>query len=448
MEERFRREGELVSRLSHRGVPRTLEVGECEGEQFIAQEFIDGRDLGQAMASCATAGTRMPVWLALHIVMEVAEALAYVHDVGNLGVVHRDVSPSNVRLSWQGDVKLIDFGIARAAAQSSLTQTGHTVGRPKYMAPELLKDGTASRASDVYSLGVVLWELLAGRPYLTEGKVCSVADHNPKVSEDLALAVMVALNPVPGGRYATTEALRDALAGHLPADFAGAAALREFLAGRWDVAREARLRDTAIAEAIPLLGDVPSPPAVPEITRPRARMPFLIVGGLVLVAAAGVVLWLHRTDGDGEPPLLSPSPVRQDASVRQPDARDARDADVARDVHLAAPATPAPLRRPGHARISHAPEPSRTAATTGTYAPLLEGAEEAYRNGAVEQAIAMARRAAEVGGGARARIVAGGMLVHERRLREAEAEFAAALRIAPNNAEAAAWLEKVREGMR
>lgn len=79
---------------------------------------------------------------------------------------------------------------------------------------------------------------------------------------------------------------------------------------------------------------------------------------------------------------------------------------------------------------------------------MLAGAEEAYRSGAVEQAIAMARRAAEVGGGARARIVAGGMLVHEGRLREAEAEFAAALRVAPDNAEAAAWLEKVREGMR
>jgi Flp pilus assembly protein TadD len=75
---------------------------------------------------------------------------------------------------------------------------------------------------------------------------------------------------------------------------------------------------------------------------------------------------------------------------------------------------------------------------------LLEDAEEAFRNGSVAQAIALAQRAAEVGGGARARIAAGGMLVHEGRLREAEAEFAAALRVAPDNAEAAAWLEKLR----
>jgi len=83
----------------------------------------------------------MPVLLALHIVMKVADALAYVHEAGNLGVVHRDVSPSNVRLSWQGEVKLIDFGIARAAAQTGLTQMGQTVGRPKYMAPNSSKAG-------------------------------------------------------------------------------------------------------------------------------------------------------------------------------------------------------------------------------------------------------------------------------------------------------------------
>lgn len=444
-EERFRREGELVAKLSHSGVPRTLEVGVCEGEQFIAQEFIDGRDLGQVMASCAATGTRMPVALALHIVMEVAGALAYVHEVGKLGVVHRDVSPSNVRLSWQGDVKLIDFGIARAAAQIGLTQMGQTVGRPKYMAPELLKGGAASRASDVYALGVVLWELLAGRPYTTEGKVCSVAEHNPEVSEGLALTAMVALNPVPDSRFATTAALRNALAQHVPADFAGASALREFLAGRWDLAREVRLRDAAIAEAIPLLGDIPAapPPAVPVERRGQAVQ---LASGFVLLAAAGLagVWWLHRSDEGGMSLSVPPSGVREDASVIQPGAQDSA---APSDVRIASPAPP-PQPRIGHTRIPHAPEQGGAAVTSRSHSLLLENAEEAYRNGAVEQAIAMARRAAEAGGGARARIIAGGMLVHEGRLREAEAEFAAVLRVAPDNHEAAAWLERLRAGTR
>jgi predicted Ser/Thr protein kinase len=445
VEERFRREGELVAKLSHSGVPRTLEVGECEGEQFIAQEFIDGRDLGQAMASCAATGTRMPVLLALHIVMKVAEALAYVHDLGNLGVVHRDVSPSNVRLSWQGDVKLIDFGIARAAAQTGLTQMGQTVGRRKYMAPELLKGGAASRASDVYALGVVLWELLAGRPYLAEGKAGSTVDCNPEVSEDLALAVMVALNPVPDGRYATTAALREALAKHVPADFAGAAALREFLAGRWDVAREARLRETAIAEAIPLLGGISAVP-LPAVPAPDPRRGKAVVGGFVLLSAAAFagIWWLHRSETGRMFSSASPSRVREDAAVIQPERQDSA---APEEIRLASPASPAPRPPLGHARIPHPPEQGR-AADTRSYSLLLEDAEEEYRNGAVEQAIATARRAAAVGGGARARIVAGGMLVHEGRLREAEAEFTAALRVAPDNAEAAAWLERIRMGAR
>jgi tetratricopeptide (TPR) repeat protein len=446
VEERFRREGELVSRLSHSGVPQTLEVGECDGEQFIAQEFIDGRDLGQVMASCATTGTRMPVLLALHIVMKVADALAYVHEAGNLGVVHRDVSPSNVRLSWQGEVKLIDFGIARAAAQTGLTQMGQTVGRPKYMAPELLEGRAASRASDVYALGVVLWELLAGRPYLTEGKMRLVTDYNSDVSEDLALAVMVALNPVPSGRYATTAALLEALAKQVPADFSGTAALREFLADRWDVAREARLRETAIAEAAPLLAASSTlfPSSVPAPVQRRGRA-VRLVGGSVLLAAAGFagVWWLHRSDAGGIGSSVPTSWVRKDASATPPNVPDS--AVVAADVQPALPVSVAPTsrRRLGLAR-SRAPERSLETKATQSYKSLLEDAEEAFRNGSVAQAIALAQRAAEVGGGARARIAAGGMLVHEGRLREAEAEFAAALRVAPDNAEAAAWLEKLR----
>jgi len=148
---------------------------------------IDGRDLGQVMASCATTGTRMPVLLALHIVMKVADALAYVHEAGNLGVVHRDVSPSNVRLSWQGEVKLIDFGIARAAAQTGLTQMGQRSGDRNTWPRTPRRQGGVARFRCL-RLGVVLWELLAGRPYLSEGKMRLVTDYNSDVSEDLALA--------------------------------------------------------------------------------------------------------------------------------------------------------------------------------------------------------------------------------------------------------------------
>ena len=192
VEERFRREGELVARLSHPGLPRTFEVGICDGERFIAQEFIAGRDLGQVMASCASGGTRLPVPLALHIVIRVAETLAYVHDVGGWGVVHRDVSPSNVRLSWQGDVKLIDFGVARLSVQAGLTITGQSVGRPMYMAPELLAGGQATRATDVYALGAGLWEMLAGRPYV-DSQADSLAHLNSEVPEGVVAAVMAAI---------------------------------------------------------------------------------------------------------------------------------------------------------------------------------------------------------------------------------------------------------------
>jgi tRNA A-37 threonylcarbamoyl transferase component Bud32 len=474
LEERFRREGELAAKLSDNGVPRTLEVGVCEGEPFIAQEFVDGKDLGQVMASCATSGPGMPASVALHIVMKVAKTLACVQEAGNMGVVHREVSPANVRLSWQGDVKLLDFGIARAVAQTALTQTGQAVGRPRYMAPELLQGGAASLASDVYALGVVLWELLAGRPYPVGGPVYSVVD----VPEALRSAVMVALNPVAAGRYTTPAALRDALLPHAPLDAVGTAALREFLASRWDVAREARLREAAVTEAAPLLTDAPgtlsSTGASVVVRRGRAT---LLVGGLVvLAAAAGVGVWsvLWARSATNEAPVVAtgfpvpqeaeptriwvpdsaaptkvvlavPSPVLQEA---EPARTEVPDSAAPAKVVLAAPQAPAPRRGVRHPRVGQMAEPTGEPEAAGSYAALLEEAAEAYRQGSVEQALGLARKAAGLGGGARARIVAGRMLVHEGRLREAEVEFAGALRLAPDNAEAAAWLAKTHAEVR
>jgi hypothetical protein len=484
VEERFRREGELVAKLFHRGLSRTLEVGRCEGEQFIAQEFIAGRDLGQLLASCASGGTRLPVPVAMHIVVQVAEALAYVHDAGNLGVVHRDVSPSNVRLSWQGEVKLIDFGIARAAAQAGLTQNGQSVGRPKYMAPELLAGGQATRATDVYALGVVLWEMLTGRSF-GDGKGTLRAS-NPEVADGLEKVVLKASNPVSADRFASTHALRDALVPFLPERFAGDAALRELLASRWDVARETRLRDAAVEGASALLEEVEIRRAsetakiqekdrewIPEL--PRRRVWPWATGVLVLAGTVAVAWRWHDGGQDGRRGTASGGVSASTGGVRGTGGVrvgvEAEAGSGGRAVVAAPTPNPAtlfegfgtdslPRLTPGASRSPIATTATATATNMGTATAtrnagrargksgeaLLDDAQEAYRAGAVEQAIGLARRAARSGAGARARIMAGRMLVHENRLAEAEGEFAAAVRLAPDDEEAAQWLARVRAG--
>lgn len=169
MQQLFFEEARVVSQLHHGTIVQILDYGELDGSQFLVMEFIDGLDAKAAVVLGRSSKKPMPETVALHITCALAEALRYVHELRGddgqlLGVVHRDVSPQNVLLSWEGDIKLSDFGIALERDRKLKTTAGIVRGKMHYLAPEQLLGERATSASDVYALGATLHALLAGTP--------------------------------------------------------------------------------------------------------------------------------------------------------------------------------------------------------------------------------------------------------------------------------------------
>src|SRR5512133_201256 len=161
----FVREARLAARLTHANIVQIFEFDQAEGRHYIAMELVRGHHLGRVVDRCRELGLRFGTARAVFVAAEVATALAYAHQPaadGAPGLVHRDVSPHNVLLSWEGEVKLADFGIARAASRAGLTRPGTLEGKLAYMAPEQARGEAADARADLFALGVVLWELLTG----------------------------------------------------------------------------------------------------------------------------------------------------------------------------------------------------------------------------------------------------------------------------------------------
>ena len=169
----FRDEARITAQLRHGNIAQVLDFREHDGQYYLLLEYVDGASLANILADGAARKVPLPHAVVAHVLSEVARALDYAHrkrgaDGGPLGVVHRDVSPSNVLVSRDGEVKLTDFGIARASGRVSETTTGGRIkGKFSYMAPEAVF-GEATVRSDLYALGVMGWEMLAGaRPFAT-----------------------------------------------------------------------------------------------------------------------------------------------------------------------------------------------------------------------------------------------------------------------------------------
>jgi serine/threonine-protein kinase len=160
-------EASIGARLHHGGIVQIMDYGLIDGAAFLAMEFVDGVDALRAVTLSGDDRV-MPEGIALHVISEVAHALAYIHDVKDehgepLGIVHRDVSPQNILLSWDGDVKLSDFGIALCMQREEQTAEGVVKGKLPYMAPEQALGERVNAAADVYALGATLATLLGGR---------------------------------------------------------------------------------------------------------------------------------------------------------------------------------------------------------------------------------------------------------------------------------------------
>ena len=218
--ERFAREIRVLARLRHPFILPLHDSGEVSGRLYYVMPFVDGESLGARLRRTG----RLPVREAVQIAREIADALAYAHSEG---VVHRDVKPENILISRQGHALLADFGIARGGARSPrdhLTGVGLTIGTPAYMSPEqAMGEANVGGASDIYSLGVTLYEMLAGRPPFISGSAATVAMQHltalvpPLASVGAAAppnveqAVLRALAKEPEARFATAAELAAAL---------------------------------------------------------------------------------------------------------------------------------------------------------------------------------------------------------------------------------------------
>ncbi|MFE8596957.1 serine/threonine protein kinase [Archangium violaceum] len=232
----FGNEARIAARFNHPNIAQVYEFGEANGTYFIAMEFIHGEDLGRVMRKAYNAGGWIARPLAIRIVASACEGLYYAHtrtdDNGKpLKVVHRDISPQNILISFDGSVKLVDFGIAKAADQATATKSGAIKGKFAYMAPEQAAGKPLDHRADIFAIGLVLYELLTGtRPLKRESELgtlqaameCNilppsqVADVPPELDE----VVMRALAKAADDRYRDARQLQ--------------LALEEFLVGqRW-----------------------------------------------------------------------------------------------------------------------------------------------------------------------------------------------------------------------
>jgi serine/threonine-protein kinase len=225
----FLDEARVAVQLDHRGIVPVHELGKLPGGYYIAMDYVAGRDLRALTAHFRALGAAPPTAVVAHVGAEVADALDHAHRGRGAGgealhVVHRDVSPANVLVGFDGQVRIIDFGIAQAAhRRAERGAPGVLRGKFAYMSPELVRGLPVDRRSDVFALGIVLWELLAMRRLFTGPNELAVMEKvraaqvpppssvNPAVPPELDAVILRALAREPEDRYAWASELRDAL---------------------------------------------------------------------------------------------------------------------------------------------------------------------------------------------------------------------------------------------
>src|SRR5262249_36134071 len=262
-------------KLSHGNLVPVFDAGQVGGEMFVAMDFIEGKDLRAVWNRCARKGVAFPVDVAVQIVKELCRGLTYAHGFGDLKLVHRDVSPPNALISFAGEVKLTDFGLASSTLKIEKTAPGVIYGKVSYMAPEQARGEPLDGRTDLYAAAIILWELLTGRQLFpqVEGQPTDLATRAkdphpdppsrraPRVPPLLDEIVVRALATDRDLRYQNGEEMRAALAGWLAreAPATDAARLEKFVTGLFaeDLARGRAGRGALVVAARERLKTLP-----------------------------------------------------------------------------------------------------------------------------------------------------------------------------------------------
>ncbi len=226
--DRFHHEARVLVQLTHSSIAQVYDMGETDGVLYMAIEYVPGVDLSRVETRVERQRAVMPIAMAVFIAQKMNEALGYAHrkvgaDGMPLGIVHRDVSPQNVMVSYEGEVKVIDFGLAKSTARSKQTLPSTVMGKLGYMSPEQALAKQVDHRSDIFSSGIVVWEMLAGRSMYAGGtmsemvaqmavaEVPSLISVRPDISPMLDQIVMRALAKEPSARYQRADDFARAL---------------------------------------------------------------------------------------------------------------------------------------------------------------------------------------------------------------------------------------------
>jgi len=220
----FLDEARLSAHLSHSNVAQVFDIGVGDNAYFIVMEYVDGADLKQIIEYMKASGKRFDIEAAVFIASKICEGLTYAHEVRGpdgqpLDIIHRDMSPPNVLITKHGEVKIVDFGLAKAASQLEKSEAGIIKGKFGYLSPEAAQGKPIDIRTDIFAVGIILWEMLAGRrlfygetdfatvKQVQEAKIPSLRAENPEVPAELEQILARALARDPAARYPTARDL-------------------------------------------------------------------------------------------------------------------------------------------------------------------------------------------------------------------------------------------------
>jgi serine/threonine protein kinase len=364
----FLDEARLAARLAHPNIVQINDLGQAEGCYYICMEYHPGEDFSTILRTASRRHEYVPLSVVTRVVIEAAQGLHFAHEFTDesgrpLNIVHRDISPSNIYVTYQGQAKLLDFGIAKAESRVTQTTAGVVKGKYMYMAPEQAGNGVVDRRADVFSLGVTLYEGLTNRrPFardtdlailnaVLKGDFKRPRDVRPDLPPDLESIVLKAMAQHKEERYPNCAELGSALEGYLLASStAGGGQVSVYLRSLFGEARVAeKTRIPTLASLAHSGVDVPgfanpkSPPTAPETAAEPStqtahgstarsstqvpalrRSPLPLIGTAVVGLLAGVgALWAwnhYRSDGDDRRPTVSPPPLPATMVVAPPAA--------------------------------------------------------------------------------------------------------------------------------
>jgi TonB family protein len=398
-------EAKVAAQLQHPNIIHIYDLGKIERSYYIAMEYIDGRDLRSILRTLEEKHARLPIGLALFIASRLATALDYAHrkrdlQGKSLGLVHRDVSPQNVLISYDGDIKLCDFGIAKAASKASHTRSGALKGKLQYMSPEQAWGKDIDNRSDIFSLGLVLYEMLTGRKAFAGDSELSILEqvraprivppreYDPAIPPEVERVVMTALKENRDERFQNAAELGADLGNMLqlirPAP--GASELGAFLADL--VGRERHVSSPHIPAARPAITPPPrktAPPPSVETPKPAAAPPVLakefareevpafltparrsrtglIAGAVVAVIVAVAGVWyLTRPKASSQGAVVEPTPAPETVEM----AKEVAQQEIAKQTQAMRQRLSNEILRPtptAAARRRATPTPARVAA--------------------------------------------------------------------------------------